>query len=105
MRPHLLHPLADKRRPSRKSTGRLAALTHRRVSTTHAPATLEATPATLQAVATNEIKATYDIAAQRVREAGGPLDEASYSCACGFVFAASVSTSVSCPHCGSRQAW
>lgn len=42
---------------------------------------------------------------QRVREAGGPIDNASYSCACGMVFAAAVSTTVSCPHCGAGQAW
>jgi predicted Zn-ribbon and HTH transcriptional regulator len=41
----------------------------------------------------------------RVREAGGPLDRASYVCLCGFAFAAAVSTSVRCPHCGAEQAW
>lgn len=42
---------------------------------------------------------------QRVRSAGGPVDNASYTCSCGFVFAASVSTTVACPHCGASQAW
>jgi hypothetical protein len=28
-----------------------------------------------------------------------------YSCECGFVFQATVSTSVGCPHCGGSQAW
>ena len=28
-----------------------------------------------------------------------------YSCECGFVFEAQVSTSVDCPHCGNPQAW
>jgi len=46
-----------------------------------------------------------DQAAERVREAGGPRDSASYVCACGFVFVAPVSTTVSCPHCGAGQAW
>jgi hypothetical protein len=41
----------------------------------------------------------------RVREAGGPEDRARYTCACGMVFTASVSTSVACPHCGTGQAW
>jgi predicted Zn-ribbon and HTH transcriptional regulator len=41
----------------------------------------------------------------RARSAGGPIDNASYACACGFVFAASVSTTVRCPHCGADQAW
>ena len=47
----------------------------------------------------------YDPAVARVREAGGPIDHASYACACGCVFRASVSTTVSCPHCGAGQAW
>jgi hypothetical protein len=49
--------------------------------------------------------AANDFVAQRVRDAGGPLDEACYPCACGYFFIAPVSTSVSCPHCGARQAW
>jgi hypothetical protein len=43
--------------------------------------------------------------AERVREAGGPMDHAAYSCACGYLFSAAVSTTVSCPHCGAGQAW
>jgi hypothetical protein len=46
-----------------------------------------------------------DVASDRVREAGGPIDEASYTCACGYVFLARVSTTVACPHCGAGQAW
>ena len=46
-----------------------------------------------------------DPAVQRVREAGGPLDRASYNCECGFVFVAPVSTTVKCPHCHTGQAW
>ncbi len=46
-----------------------------------------------------------DPAVQRVREAGGPIDRASYTCTCGYLFSASVSTSVMCPHCGTDQAW
>jgi hypothetical protein len=46
-----------------------------------------------------------DPAAQRVRDAGGPADSASYVCSCGFVFVAPVSTTVTCPHCGAPQAW
>lgn len=41
----------------------------------------------------------------RVREAGGPEDHACYTCSCGMVFVARVSTSVACPHCGTDQAW
>ncbi len=46
-----------------------------------------------------------DAAAQRVRESGGPTDLACYACHCGYVFAAPVSTTVACPHCGTSQAW
>jgi hypothetical protein len=46
-----------------------------------------------------------DPAAQRVREAGGPIDRASYTCVCGYVFLAPVSTTVQCPHCSAAQAW
>jgi predicted Zn-ribbon and HTH transcriptional regulator len=46
-----------------------------------------------------------DLAVERARSSGGPLDEASYVCACGFVFRAPVSTTVACPHCRATQAW
>lgn len=42
---------------------------------------------------------------RRARESGGPIDNAQYSCSCGLVFQAAVSTSVACPHCGTGQAW
>jgi hypothetical protein len=44
-------------------------------------------------------------AERRMRDAGGPDDRATYSCGCGFLFEAPVSTSVSCPHCHTVQAW
>jgi hypothetical protein len=44
-------------------------------------------------------------AERRMRGAGGPDDRACYSCSCGFVFVAAVSTSVLCPHCDAQQAW
>ncbi|MGO9955206.1 MAG: hypothetical protein ACLP50_04410 [Solirubrobacteraceae bacterium] len=44
-------------------------------------------------------------ARRRRREAAVPQDEAIYTCECGFVFHADVSTSVGCPHCGGTQAW
>jgi predicted RNA-binding Zn-ribbon protein involved in translation (DUF1610 family) len=44
-------------------------------------------------------------AARRRREAGASQDTAVYTCQCGFVFEALVSTSVDCPHCGDAQAW
>lgn len=44
-------------------------------------------------------------ALERARTAGGPNDRACYTCSCGYVFEAPVSTNVSCPHCGGGQAW
>jgi hypothetical protein len=44
-------------------------------------------------------------AERRMRDAGGPDDRATYSCGCGFLFEAPVSTSVHCPHCTTVQAW
>jgi hypothetical protein len=44
-------------------------------------------------------------AERRLRSSGGPDDRAHYRCGCGYVFEASVSTSVACPHCGTGQAW
>ncbi len=32
-------------------------------------------------------------------------DAALYSCSCGYIFKAAVTTSVDCPHCGTDQAW
>jgi hypothetical protein len=49
--------------------------------------------------------APVDLDVERVRDAGGPMDQAAYSCACGYLFSAAVSTTVSCPHCGAGQAW
>lgn len=42
---------------------------------------------------------------RRAREAGPPQDEALYTCQCGLIFQAPVSTSVGCPQCGDSQAW
>jgi len=46
-----------------------------------------------------------DLAVEKVREAGGPVDRAAYGCGCGCAFSAPVSTTVSCPRCGATQAW
>jgi hypothetical protein len=88
MRGNLLHPLAD-RRTARRSRRRTA----------------QQPTARTQAAPRIAASATVDNAAQRVRDAGGPVDRASYSCACGLLFQARVSTTVMCPHCGAGQAW
>lgn len=82
----LPHP-ADTERPRRHRRGKRTAAT--RTANLHLAA-----PASGQ-----------DATVARVRLAGGPIDNASYTCSCGFVFAASVSTTVRCPHCGADQAW
>lgn len=64
-----------------------------------------ATPQTTQISQPVQVTSRTDVAAHKVREAGGPIDLASYVCLCGFAFAAAVSTSVVCPHCGEPQAW
>jgi hypothetical protein len=46
-----------------------------------------------------------DAGGLRLRLGGPTQDRALYTCQCGFVFEASVSTSVGCPHCGDTQAW
>jgi hypothetical protein len=43
--------------------------------------------------------------ARRPRRLDVPQDQATYTCRCGYVFEAAVSTSVGCPHCGDAQAW
>jgi hypothetical protein len=70
----------------------------------HTAATATTTSVSRHDLATDQ-RSTGSLIVQRVRNAGGPIDNASYTCACGFVFAASVSTTVACPHCGASQAW
>jgi hypothetical protein len=45
------------------------------------------------------------LARERNKRANVSQDTATYNCGCGYVFAAPVSTSVACPHCGAGQAW
>jgi hypothetical protein len=44
-------------------------------------------------------------ARERNKRANVSEDAALYTCGCGYVFTAAVTTSVGCPHCGSAQAW
>jgi len=109
MRSSLLHPLAERprrHRPKRQAehrVGRLPALPHKREAKTAEAKTAEAK--TAEAKSAISAHQPLDIAVERVRAAGGPLDRASYICECGYLFAAPVSTTVSCPHCGTPQAW
>jgi hypothetical protein len=45
------------------------------------------------------------LARERNKRANVSEDTATYSCGCGYVFTAPVSTTVGCPHCGTDQAW
>ncbi|MHB8242141.1 MAG: hypothetical protein ACYDHN_09135 [Solirubrobacteraceae bacterium] len=84
MRARLLHPRGERRRPRRRG----------------AQLVPQALPAGAQF-----LPRACDPAVERVREAGGPVDKASYSCQCGYLFSAAVSATVVCPHCGADQAW
>lgn len=91
---------------SRRSARRLP-LRRERPAAPSAPLEPEATPSETgprdQAAAHREAPGLA--AERRARESGGPIDLAHYSCRCGYVFNAAVSTSVTCPHCGTGQAW
>ena len=42
---------------------------------------------------------------ERNQRANVSEDAALYSCECGYIFKAAVTTDVGCPHCGTAQAW
>jgi rubrerythrin len=50
-------------------------------------------------------KAATTTGRERNKRANVSQDSALYSCSCGYVFKAAVTTSVGCPHCGTDQAW
>ena len=97
MRGSLLHPIGVRRRAQR---------TRGEHPSAHAPEPNPAVlPPDLAPAPPHLVSVPPDAAAQRVRESGGPTDLACYACHCGYVFAAPVSTTVECPHCGDSQAW
>jgi hypothetical protein len=96
MRPSLLHPgIGERGRHVRRSRATRGSSEIRESDTAVRPETAH----------TPEPAPIPDFATRRVRAAGGPLDRASYACQCGYVFAAAVTTTVECPHCGGSQAW
>ena len=101
MRPRLLQPLRerDARRPGRRAHDRRES---RHASGAAAP---RASAAPAADPAPRTVPAGCDPLAERVRQAGGPIDTALYTCCCGYLFSAAVSTTVACPHCGTDQAW
>jgi hypothetical protein len=50
-------------------------------------------------------KASIPAYPRRARAAGGPEDQALYTCGCGCMFEAHVCADVDCPRCGSEQLW
>jgi hypothetical protein len=96
MRASLPHTLRERRRSRAARRHGESAIAGPSPSLPRAPTTTQTPDAPARSV---------DRAAQRVREAGGPTDKASYSCQCGFIFLAPVSTTVACPHCRAPQAW
>ena len=50
-------------------------------------------------------KTTLTPGRERNKRANVNQDAALYSCSCGYVFKAAVTTNVGCPHCGTDQAW
>jgi hypothetical protein len=97
MRPRLLHPLGEGRHTRRHRRRGGAPVAEPLVNVLE-PTTQASAPETAG-------RAKADPAVLRVQAAGGPIDHASYSCSCGYLFSADVSTSVTCPHCGTGQAW
>ncbi|HEX7610849.1 MAG TPA: hypothetical protein VF380_09265 [Solirubrobacteraceae bacterium] len=97
MRPSLLQTIGGSR-DRRRHRGRRAA------ASLQSSAPAQASSARPARVAV-EVSHPADPAVQRVRDAGGPIDCAMYTCECGYAFSAPVSTTVHCPHCGTGQAW
>jgi predicted Zn-ribbon and HTH transcriptional regulator len=98
MRPNLLHPLRERTHERSERRGHERHATQRRSEPR--VIVLDVEPSVTAGLADD-----CDLAAERVRRAGGPLDTAVYTCSCGYVFSAAVSTTVACPHCGTDQAW
>jgi hypothetical protein len=97
MRPRLLQPLRERSYQRREHGGH-----DRRPAQRREPRVIVID---VEPGAEAGLPSDCDRAAEQVRRAGGPLDEATYTCTCGYLFSAAVSTTVACPHCGAGQAW
>jgi hypothetical protein len=74
--------------------------------TTHLPRKARADRDRHRAPRARDAIPTREAAERRdARRGGGPTDAALYTCMCGYVFTAPVTTSVACPHCRTEQAW
>jgi hypothetical protein len=99
-RPSLVHPIRSTRARTRRAVAMVA-----RPARAHESAAPLGSAAILRARRLAAAESAPDPDVERVREAGGPVDRATYSCECGYMFSAPVSTTVHCPHCGIGQAW
>jgi hypothetical protein len=97
MRPKLLHPLRERSHERTERRGH-----ERRGEQRREPRVIVMD---VDPTAAAGLPGDCDLAAERVRQAGGPIDTAVYACSCGYMFSAAVSTTVACPHCGADQAW
>lgn len=92
---------ADRDGQSRGRGPRIQSVARRRRDDEPAPRKQSASPGTPARAAA--LRSDPEVA--RAQDAGGPVDRAAYGCPCGYQFSAPVSTTVSCPHCGTDQAW
>jgi hypothetical protein len=90
-------------RPTRESVAPEGQQSER--PTAERPCTGDRQPGAGPAAASDDATATRREQVADQRREPAPEDQAVYSCACGYVFQAAVSTSVGCPHCGGSQAW
>ncbi|MEA2211682.1 MAG: hypothetical protein QOF83_1630 [Solirubrobacteraceae bacterium] len=90
---------------SKISAGRMRRYREGRLGRVAERSEMRARPESTASTGSEASPGSQHTAATRRRLAGAPQDQAVYSCGCGYVFAAPVSTSVDCPHCGGTQAW
>jgi len=98
MRTKLLHPLRERSGEHQERRGDERRAKQRRTEPRVIVMDMEPSP-------TSGLTRECDPAVEQARRAGGPLDTAVYTCGCGYLFSAAVSTTVTCPHCGTGQAW
>jgi hypothetical protein len=102
MRTTLIHPASERRRRSPRNASRGRRDVERVAHAVAARARQAGKRITREPIAADR---PGDVTVERTRAVGGPLDLATYSCRCGLIFSAAVSTTVCCPHCGEEQDW
>ncbi len=95
MKPSLRHPIGERRRV-------------RRPRRMHRPPAARVPGAAREPAAAPQPPAVLPQptnASPQGRLGAPSTDLACYSCQCGYVFTATPTTTVQCPHCGTPQAW